>query len=1033
MLAACVLGPFGSAHALDASLDINQYGHRAWRVREGFAKGPITAVAQTTDGYLWLGTPLGLLRFDGVRAVSWNPPSGTPLPDVRVRVLAVGRDGRLWIGTLNGLSSWDGRTLSVYPRFEGTFINGIAEDDEGTVWIVASPRDAETPFVCGVRAAVVTCHGEDGRLGHTYDLFRDAKGVVWMTSTEGVWRWRPGTPVRYDSAPPVAAGALAELPAGGMLVATKQGILQLGQDGLKPYPLPATPDAKRLRSLLVDRDGAIWLGTTDGLVHVHQERTDTFTRRDGLLDETVLRLFEDREGNVWVATTEGLERFRTVSVARHGVDQGLPGTTVSVAVDGDGHVWVATSEGLRRWHEGRWSVVRGQERAGASTGAVSSATSDGVRDELTVAGLPELAGGASLFEDRGGRLWVAGPSVVGWIDGDRFVALSGIPPGYIDGFAEDAQGGIWFSHRRAGLFRIRRDGSREHLAWRALGIKGIPWRLAVDHAGGGVWIGLYEGGVVHVSDGRVQESFTVREGLGKGTIHALRADDDGTLWAATDGGLSRIINGRVATLDSRSGLPCDEVKSFIDDADGSTWLYTACGLARIARKDLAAWAASRERGETQPRVAMTVLGPGDGVPVSGNLHSFTPAATRARDGRLWFKLANGLFAVDPAHLPINKLPPPVGVEQVVADGTTYEPSSGAVRLPPLVRDVSIDYTALTFVAPEKVVFRYKLEGQDAEWRQVLNDRKVQYSNLAPGRYRFRVTAANDSGVWNERGATLDIEVAPAFWQTNWFRALCVAAFALLLFGLYRLRVLQLRRRFALTLETRVAERTRIARDLHDTLLQSFHGLLLRFQTVSALLPGRPAEAKSMLDSAIDQAADAITEGRDAVQALRTSTTEMNNLAASIRALGDELQAQQPADAKVPVRVEVLGITRNLHPIVRDETFRIAGEALRNALRHAGAKQIEVEIVYDRQQFRLRVRDDGKGIDPQVLQHQGRPGHFGLPGMRERAAVVGGKLTVWSALDAGTEIELTVPGANAYAADGGDTSRGSAAADDAALP
>jgi len=345
-----------------------------------------------------------------------------------------------------------------------------------------------------------------------------------------------------------------------------------------------------------------------------------------------------------------------------------------------------------------------------------------------------------------------------------------------------------------------------------------------------------------------------------------------------------------------------------------------------------------------------------------------------------------------------------------------------------VRDIVIDYTALTFVAPEKVVFRYRLEGQDADWRQVLNDREVQYSNLAPGRYRFRVTAANDSGVWNEQGATLDIEVAPAYWQTGWFRALCAIALAALLFGLYRLRVLQLRRRFALTLETRVAERTRIARDLHDTLLQSFHGLLLRFQTVSALLPGRPAEAKSMLDSAIDQAAGAITEGRDAVQALRSSTTETNSLAAAIRALADELHAQRGADRAAPIRVEVLGVTRALHPIVRDEVFRIAAEALRNAVRHAASAQIEVEVVYDRSQFRLRVRDDGKGIDPQLLAQGRREGHFGLEGMRERAAVVGGKLRVWSALDSGTEIELTVPASNAYVADAGEPSAADAADD-----
>jgi signal transduction histidine kinase len=476
-----------------------------------------------------------------------------------------------------------------------------------------------------------------------------------------------------------------------------------------------------------------------------------------------------------------------------------------------------------------------------------------------------------------------------------------------------------------------------------------------------------------------------------------------------------LSNERIVTLTRANGLPCDAVHWSIEDDAHDLWLGTACGLVRIARSEVETWIANPSR-----KVRTVVFDESDGVVSSADPPQYGPHASKARDGRIWLASVDGVGVVDPAHLRVNRLAPPVLVEQVLVDGTAHDAASGPVRLPPLVRDMVIDYTALSLVAPEKMHFRYRLEGQDAQWREVVNERKVQYSNLAPARYRFRVTASNNSGVWNEQGAALDIEVAPAFWQTNWFRALCVVAFAALLFGLYLLRVRQLHQRFALTLQARVAERTRIARDLHDTLLQSFHGLLLRFQTVAELLPGRPTEAKAMLTSTIDQAADAITEGRDAVQALRTSTTEMNNLAASLRALGDELRAGNGGDKAAAIRVEVLGVTRALHPIVRDEVFRIAAEALRNALRHAASEQIEVEIVYDRQQFRLRVRDDGKGIDPQYLA-KGREGHFGLEGMRERAAVVGGKLTVWSALDAGTEIELTVPAANAYVTDGAEQS------------
>ena len=320
----------------------------------------------------------------------------------------------------------------------------------------------------------------------------------------------------------------------------------------------------------------------------------------------------------------------------------------------------------------------------------------------------------------------------------------------------------------------------------------------------------------------------------------------------------------------------------------------------------------------------------------------------------------------------------------------------------------------SMVAPEKVQFRYKLEGQDVEWRQAVNKREVQYSNLPPGNYRFRVSASNNSGVWNDEGDAVDFSIAPAYYQTNWFRALCVGLFAALLWAAYQFRMRQVEHAFALTLETRVGERTRIARELHDTLLQSFHGLLLRFQTASYLLPERPADAKDKLDIAIEHAAKAITEGRDAVQGLRASTVERNNLAVAVRTLGDQLASDASAHRPTTFEVAVEGQTRDLHPIVRDEIYKIAAEALRNAFRHAHADRVEVEIRYDSEQFRLRVRDDGKGIDPKVLANQGLEGHYGLRGMPERAALMGGKLAVWSEGGAGTEVELRLPASIVYA-------------------
>jgi signal transduction histidine kinase len=386
------------------------------------------------------------------------------------------------------------------------------------------------------------------------------------------------------------------------------------------------------------------------------------------------------------------------------------------------------------------------------------------------------------------------------------------------------------------------------------------------------------------------------------------------------------------------------------------------------------------------------------------------------DGKLWFTVQDGFSVLDPRHLPYNKLPPPVHIEQITADRKSYGATpdgNGHVRLPPLVRDLQIDYTALSFVAPEKVLFRYRLEGWDRDWQDIRNRRQAFYGNISPGNYRFRVSACNNSGVWNEAGTFLDFSIAPAYYQTIWFRLSCVAAFLALLGALYRLRLRQLAQQFNMRLEERVGERTRIARELHDTLLQGFQGLLLSFQTVRELLRTRPAEAEKALEGAIDRTAQAITEGREAVQGLRASTVERNDLVRAITRLGEEIAAEASSHTSAGLHVEVEGTARNLHPIIRDEIYRIVGEALRNAFRHAGARQIEVEIRYDERQLRLRVRDDGKGIDPQVLKKGEAAGHYGLQGMRERSKLTGGKLTVWSALDSGTEVELSVPASHAY--------------------
>ena len=995
------------AWALDPALDVSQYAHTVWRDREGFARGAIYSIAQTPDGYLWLGTEFGLLRFDGVRAVPWQPPAGKQLPSNAVESLLVARDGTLWIGTWKGLVSWKDGKLKQYPELAGLLIMALVEDRGGTVW---AGGFAHSPpgKLCAMQDGTVHCYGEDGSLGEgPVGLYEDRTGSLWAGVLNGLWRWKPGPPQFY----PLAGGSLgiqglAEGDDGALLIAMPGKLAKFveGKSEME-YPYPGAARRSPARPFLRDRDGGLWIGTTGaGLVHMHRGISDAFAKSDGLSSNAVTALFQDREGTVWVGTAAGLDRFRDLAVATLSQKQGLftGGGDGSVLQSRDGSVWLAALDGLRRWSNGQLTFYH---EANAKV-AVDYAN----KREVTLSGLGKHQF-ASLFEDDRGRIWVAADDRVGYLENDRFISIRGVPGGVAYSIVGDTKGNLWIANLQRGLLRLRHDSLLEQIPWAKLGHKDHASALAVDPSQGGLWLGFYEGGVAYLDDGQVRAAYTAADGLGQGHINDLRLDQDGTLWAATQGGLSRIRDGRVATLAGKDGLPCDTVHWSIEDDDHLVWLYMPCGLVRIARSDLDAWVK-----DSKSIVETAVFDASDGVSMKGDSPSIKPSVAKSADGRLWFTTYEGISVIDPRHLPYNKVPPPVHVEQITADRKSYDPAAygnGRVPLPARTRDLDIDYTALSLAVPEKVLFRYKLEGRDTDWQDAGNRRQAFYSDLPPRNYRFRVMACNNSGVWNEAGAFLDFSIAPAYYQTNWFRALCVAAFLVLLWVLYMFRLQQIRERFNAGLEARVNERTRIARELHDTLLQSFNGILLRFQAASNLLPTRPEEAKNKLGAAIEQASQAVAEGRGTVQTLRASTAAGNDLAVAIRTLGEELASSCTNEECAEFDVAVEGMPRDLRPIVRDELYRIACEAMRNAFRHAQATRIEVQLHYDPRELRLTVRDDGKGIESRVVEEEGRTGHFGLHGMRERARIIGARLELWSKVSAGTEVELTMPASHAY--------------------
>lgn len=975
------------AWPLDASLDVSKYGHTQWRNLDGFGPGTIGPIAQTADGYLWLGTPTGLLRFDGVRSVPWRAPPGSDLPDERVRALFGSRDGTLWIGTLRGLASWKDGALVLHPSLKGKTVNAIEEDAEGTMWVGGS--GGGKAVLCAIREGNSECHGADGSLGRAIlALYRDASsGALWAAGGDRVWKWRPQPILSFSLPSPI--GALRTLTGtsdGGVVVGTRGQIVKIANDEVTTIQLPAWAQGLIFTKALRDRDGGLWIAASDfGLLHFHDDHLDTYTATEGLSGDHVLGLFEDREGNVWVSTSHGLDRFRPMAAALYARGDGIKGRVASILAARDGSLWASTSAMVYRLNDGHVSDIR-------------------------------PARSATLFEDHRGRIWMASQYEFGYMEAGEFVAASGVPPGTIDGIAEDSKGNIWIADRQAGLLRLLPNATIERTPWAELGSRGRVSTLTIDPADDSLWLGLWSGGVMNVLDGNVRTFLQLRETEGSQGVGQIRVDADGAVWIATRSALTRIKHGRVSKLDHESGLPCEGAYWTLVD-ERVVWIYSPCGLVQIDRTEMDTWSAAADQG-TNMKVKARLLDNWDGVGQPSNVSAvgqiesvqlFTPKAARSVDGRIWVVTGDGIVAVDPARIPTNRTPPPVHVEQITSDGTPYEARAG-LRLPPLQRNLEITYTGLSFTVPEQVRFRYRLEGRDADWQDAGNRRQAFYTDLPPGQYRFSVMAANNSGLWNSQGDTMEFSIAPAWWQTDLFRALCACAVAIALYALYRLRVSRLSRQFALALEARVNERLRIARELHDTLLQSFQGLLLRLQTALQLWPN--GDGRRILEEGIDQAADAITEGRDAIEGLRAAATETSDLGDAIRALGQVL-ATDPASPSARFGIEVRGRPRELHPIVRDDVFCIVGEAMRNAFRHAEPKRIDVDIRYDDRMLSVRVRDDGKGMDRSVAQ-RGRDGHFGLRGMRERAKLIGGKLALWSRLDAGTEIELTIPAARAYA-------------------
>jgi signal transduction histidine kinase/ligand-binding sensor domain-containing protein len=981
-----------AAFALDPQKAITQFVHTAWTEKEG-APPNIRVLAQTKDGYLWLGTQNGLFSFDGIRFARFEPRAGEELPGKRIRMLLATRDGSLWIvfssGSVSRLLHGHVTSYSEREGLPATF--ALVEYKDGS--LIAATAKGLARFKGGIWKDVTKEWNFPGKQARM--AYFDRAGTLWVLTDDRIVYLLPGQKQFVDPVETTGDSFnFAEAPDGAIWtseIGRSAHTVRRSEDHS-----PMTEVRVGASGVLFDRNGSLWVSSVgDGLRRVaHPDRirghqiaqfgpeAEQFTAKDGLSGNYVNTLFEDREGNIWSGSMLGLDRFREsafspVSIPHADNFWAILGTS-------DGSLWIFSGD-------------KGSLRIGPR----------GDHEVVT------RVGAVSMFEDESGVLWrVLNSMDVSRFQQGRFVNVIGsehpLPGGTVlkglQGLTRDREGGIWLFDVEQGLFRLA-DGVLTKIADHSEPV--YPWEVLCADRSDRIWVGRYS----HVAlyDHGKSEIFGTSDGVPPGPVFTIYQDRAGNVWAGGEGGLSKFENGRFRPLSKPNGLPAQSVFGMAEDDAGYSWIATDVGVLKIPAGELdhaVANPAYRIRYES-----FNIL---DGLPGSLRGTFPVPLVARTRDGRIWFATTNGIAYVDPRrHIPKNDLPPPVHVETVKIGDKVLAPADGIV-LNRNTKDIEIDYTALSLSVPERVLFRYKLEGHDTEWQEPGTRRRAFYNDLSPRKYKFRVIACNNDGVWNEEGATLDFSVAPAWYQTIWFRVSCVGGFVLLLWALYQLRLQQLQRQFNMTVETRVGERTRIARELHDTLLQSFQGLMLRFQTVDEMLPARPLDAKKALEGALDRGDQAISEGRDAITDMRTSTLASHDLAKSITALMTDLNDELATDNRgsVTFRVLVEGAPRTVRPTLRDEIYRIARESLRNAFCHAQARHIETEIMYG-ESLCLRFRDDGKGIDPSVVEHGGRPGHWGLPGIRERAKQIGAQLAVWSELGAGTEVELSIPGSIAY--------------------
>jgi signal transduction histidine kinase/ligand-binding sensor domain-containing protein len=990
----------GDAVASTPLLDSTQYSHTSFGPAQG-APARTAALAQTSDGFLWLSTSGGLYRFDGVRFERIAAVGGVPLLHDFVTALEAPQSGGLWIGyQYGGASFLDSRGLKNYPTQNGGLPNGTLEsfaiDPDGVVWAgttrglarLVGQRWTDVTQTVGLPSPNAT------------NVMVDKSGDLWIESADRLALLRRGSSRVH----------VYDLPAYQGLVRDPDGRVW-NMAGNCLYLLdPTRDDTPPCRHLppahtefwLIDRAGHLWAGNDTRGVSVltipslDRDRA-AVAEHQAMPDPRFLPFasgpancaLQDREGNFWFGTTGGLEQLRVPRLRRYGP---FPEFVV-LGTGNHNSLWVATThfmpvpdEDFFQLKEGRMVPYRGGPT------------------QITAS-----------YRDATGVLWVGGYGRLWKLDDSTWKEIATPPREPADAagdtlrrtqaIARDARGDLWLSVVRVGLFRLRDHG------WERVSVPGIPasdYPFVIYADGeGSIWLGYSQSRLASLKSD-AWRLYTEKEGIKVGAVQILARIND-QLWIGGEQGLQRVHSDHFESIPALSAL--GNVTGLLQAKNGDLWLHTSFGGVHVTRQEL-----TRSEAAPAQTLAYEKFDTLDGLPGMASGLRPMPTVLESDDGRIWFEADDRFSSIDPSEHVKNTITPEVIIGSVTDDGRHREPAA-SLTLFPNVRNVAIDYTATSLSIPNRVRFKYRLENFDESWQEAGTRRTAYYNNLPPGRHVFQVIAANDDGVWNSQGAAVALIVPPVFYQTLLFRVVFVALAIVLLAALFFGRLHQVtardRKRLEQRMEDRLNERTRIARELHDSLLQGFQGLMFRLQAVRQLLPGRAGDAAKSLDSALQLGDQAIVEGRGAVENLRAASFDGRDLITSLKTLGAELGVEIERQSETHYGLVVEGRPRQLTPLVRDEAYRIVREAVRNAYHHANAHHIETEVTFGDAELSMRVRDDGVGIDPQILARGRRSGHWGLTGMRERSETLGGQLHVWSERNAGTEVELRIPAEIAY--------------------